>query len=207
MKNILTKDFYLQPAEQVAIELLGKTLVYQKTPHTVLSGKIVEVEAYLGLEDPACHSFGGKKTPRTQHLYQDAGHTYVYLIYGMYHCMNFITGDTQTPEAVLIRAIQPQKGQTLMRENRKMAKNQPPSSIAQGPGRLCKAFGFDLTHNGWNLQDTSLPSLTVLDAKPLAMSYICQTNRVGIQNSGDATFWPLRFSIKDNPCVSNPPKS
>ena len=200
MKTLL-KSFYQQPAEQVAYELLGKTLVYHKKS-SVLSGLIVEVEAYLGLKDPACHSFGGKKTPRTLHLYQEAGHTYVYLIYGMYHCMNFVTGDTQTPEAVLIRAIAPQKGLSIMQKNRKTSSNQPIAKIAGGPGRLCQAFGFNLTHNQWNLQNTSPPAIYVLNAPPLKLSQVCQTTRVGIPNSGEAAFWPLRFYIKGHPCVS-----
>ena len=197
----MTKDFYQQPAEQVAYELLGKTLVYHNASQ-IMSGMIVEVEAYLGLEDPACHSFGGKKTPRSLNLYQDAGYTYVYLIYGMYHCMNIITGDTQTPEAVLIRAIEPQKGIFLMRKHRKIFQTQPTSLIAGGPGRLCQAFGFNLTHNQWNLQNTSPPAIYVLNAPPLKSFQICQTTRVGIQGSGDAAFWPLRFYMKNHPCVS-----
>lgn len=200
--KILKQDFYKLPTETVAYQLLGKTLVFDRPSRPLFSGVIVETEAYLGLEDPACHSFGGKKTPRSQHLYQDAGSTYVYLIYGMYHCLNFVTGDQQTPEAVLIRAIEPQKGIQMMKQNRKMNQDKPISFIASGPGRLCQAFGFDLTHNGWSLQKTGRPSIYVLDAKPLSADQIGTGSRVGIGYAGDACFWPLRFYIKDHPCVS-----
>ena len=205
LREIITKNFYQQQTERVACELLGKTLVYHKNSSVIMSGMIVEVEAYLGLKDPACHSFGGKKTPRNLNLYQDAGYTYVYLIYGIYHCMNFVTGNTQTPEAVLIRAIEPQKGLSIMKKNRKIPKKaQSISLTAGGPGRLCQAFGFNLTHNQWDLQNTSPPAIYVLNAPLLKASQICQTTRIGIQSSGDAAFWPLRFYIKDHPCVSVP---
>lgn len=205
MDQILTKSFYQRPTELVASQLLGKTLVYQNKKGILLSGIIVETEAYLGLNDPACHSFGGKRTSRSQYLYQDAGYTYVYLIYGMYHCMNFVTVDTKTPEAVLIRAVQPQKGISYMRENRKASfkAKSIKQYICSGPGRLCQAFGFNLSHNRLNLaQKKTYPAIYVLNAKPLLARHICKTTRIGIQNSGDAALWPLRFYIKDNKFVS-----
>ena len=202
--KILTKSFYQKSAKTVALKLLGKTLVYQNKSGHCLSGIIVETEAYLGLNDPACHSFGGKKTPRNLYLYQDAGHTYVYFIYGMYHCMNFVTGDMKTPEAVLIRAIQPLKGIFYMKKNRKnSSRNHNISYLTSGPGKLCQAFGFDLSHNKWNLTEKkSYPSIYVLDAKSIPHQQICRTHRIGIQNTGKAAFWPLRFYIKDNSFVS-----
>ena len=203
--KVLSKSFYQRSAKTVALKLLGKTLVYQNKSGHYLSGMIVETEAYLGLNDPACHSFGGKKTSRNLHLYQDAGHTYVYLIYGMYHCMNFITGNTKTPEAVLIRAIEPLEGLSYMKKNRKgpSSKNKNPSYLTSGPGKLCQAFGFNLNHNKWNLtQKKSYPSIYVLDNKPISMKKICKTHRIGIQNTGQAALWPLRFYIKNNNFVS-----
>ena len=202
--KVLTKSFYQKSAKTVALKLLGKTLVYQNELGHYLSGTIVETEAYLGLNDPACHSFGGKKTSRNLNLYQDAGHTYVYFIYGMYHCMNFITGDTKTPEAVLIRAIQPIKGISYMKQNRKiLPKNQNLSYLTSGPGKLCQAFGFNLNHNKWDLtQKKSYPSIYVLDTKSISTQQICKTHRIGIQNTGEAAFWPLRFYIKNNSFVS-----
>ena len=203
-KKVLTKSFYQKPAKVVALKLLGKTLVYQNKSGHYLSGTIVETEAYLGLNDPSCHSFGGKKTPRNLNLYQDAGHTYVYFIYGMYHCMNFITGDSQTPEAVLIRAIEPLEGLSYMKKNRKASsKKQNISYLTSGPGKLCQAFGFNLNHNKWNLtKKTSLPAIYVLDAKTISSQQVCKTTRIGIQNSGEAALWPLRFYIKNNSFIS-----
>ena len=204
--QILTKSFYQKPTEFVASKLLGKTLVYQDADR-LLSGIIVETEAYLGLNDPACHSFGGKFTSRSQYLYQDAGYTYVYLIYGMYHCMNFVTCNIKKPEAVLIRAVQPQKGIFYMEQNRKAISKatsvKSKKYICSGPGKLCQAFGFNLNHNKWNLtQKTPHPAIYVLNAKSLLPQQICKTTRIGIQNSGDAALWPLRFYIKNNNFVS-----
>ena len=203
--KILKKSFYQKSAKTVALQLLGKTLVYQNESRQCLSGIIVETEAYLGLNDPACHSFGGKKTSRNLHLYQDAGHTYVYFIYGMYHCMNFVTGDTKTPEAVLIRAIEPLKGLAYMKKNRKSSskKNQNLSYLTSGPGKLCQAFGFNLNHNKWDLtRKKSCSSIYVLDAQSISAQKICKTHRIGIQNTGEAAFWPLRFYIKNNKFIS-----
>src|SRR5690606_4141093 len=97
-----------------ARNLLGKLLVHQISPQQKLVGRIVETEAYLGGDDPSCHSFGYKKTPRVQVMYLSAGHSYVYFIYGMYFCFNVVTGDEFTPEAVLVRAVRPVEGVETM---------------------------------------------------------------------------------------------
>ncbi len=206
---ILAKDFYYQSTEEVARQLLGKTLVYQNIAKQVFSGIIVETEAYLGLKDPACHSFRGKITSRNKYLYQEGGYTYVYFIYGMYYCMNFVTKSNKEPEAVLIRAIEPQKGLAYMRQNRKHSfkkspKNKKPETyLTSGPGKLCQAFGFDLTHNKLKLtQNKPYPAIYVLDASTLSLRQISKVPRIGIQSYGEVALWPLRFYIKDNPFVS-----
>lgn len=205
-------DFYLQPTEKVAQALLGKLLVHKKGK-TTLVGRIIETEAYLGLKDPACHSYHGKITPRTKTFYLPGGHAYVYLIYGMYECFNIITGDTQTPETVLIRAVEPLEGVEVMKKNRGFSKSETRlKNLCNGPGKLCQAFGITRKHNQLNLITSS--SLTILnpqdpqdpkapkDPKNAYAHYaikgklqIKKTPRIGIGYAGTAAHWPLRFVI------------
>ncbi|WP_374029422.1 DNA-3-methyladenine glycosylase [Bdellovibrio bacteriovorus] len=104
---ILPQDFYYQDTTTVAKALLGKVLHIKDKDQGEHRARIVEVEAYLGVEDPACHTFGDRRTQRTKSMYLNGGHSYVYLIYGMYHCLNFVTRTEEHPEAVLIRAVEP----------------------------------------------------------------------------------------------------
>lgn len=104
---ILEQDFFFQKTEDVARKLLGKVLCFKNEDGKILSGRIVETEAYTGINDPACHTFGSRKTERTQTMYLEGGYSYVYLIYGMYNCLNFVTRKSGEPEAVLIRALEP----------------------------------------------------------------------------------------------------
>ena len=105
MNKILKKDFYQGSTEEIAQKLLGKML-YRQTETGLYAGKIVETEAYLGEKDLAAHSSHGR-TPRTEIMYGPAGHAYVYLVYGMYYCLNITARDEGIPEAVLIRALEP----------------------------------------------------------------------------------------------------
>jgi len=136
VEKSLAEDFYCRETVSVARELLGQVLVRVLPDGLSLFGQIVETEAYLGLEDPACHSFGGRLSPRTQTLYLRGGYSYVYFIYGMYHCFNVVTGDENTPEAVLIRAVQPLEGLEAMWRVR--SKAQKDRDLCSGPGKLCQ---------------------------------------------------------------------
>ena len=162
----LKQDFYRQGSESVARLLLGKTLVHEvsspsssqcvSSPSSTkavpqfkqrLAARIVETEAYLGVTDKAAHSFGGRRTPRTESMYLEGGHAYVFLIYGLHSCFNIVTGHKGIPEAVLIRAVQPIEGIQQMAANRKLDKFELGSSdffkIASGPGKLCQALQID----------------------------------------------------------------
>lgn len=139
--NRLPRSFFDRPTLRVAQELLGKVLVIGKT-----SGRINEVEAYIGEGDPACHAARGK-TERNRVMYGKAGHLYVYFTYGMYHCANIVTEREDFPAAVLLRSIEPLTGIETM-EKRRGKKDH----LADGPGKLCIALGLEKkSHNGIDL--------------------------------------------------------
>ncbi|MDR2428972.1 MAG: DNA-3-methyladenine glycosylase, partial [Candidatus Margulisbacteria bacterium] len=133
----LRQKFFEQPTVELAKALLGKYLVYGR-----LRGKIVETEAYLYRGDPGCHAHKGQ-TPRNAPMFGPAGRTYVYFIYGMYHCLNIVSGKTGEGEAVLIRALEPAQGLETMQKNRRTLKLE---NLCNGPGKLTQAFGLTRKH-------------------------------------------------------------
>ena len=138
--------FFKRPTLKVAEGLLGKYLVVKRGGR-ILAGKIVETEAYIGEDDLACHASRGR-TNRSETLYQKAGAIYVYLVYGMYHCLNIVTEREHFPSAVLIRAVEPVDGIEVMK---KLRKTDALRNLASGPGKLCMAFGIDKKMNGQNV--------------------------------------------------------
>ncbi|MGB5105206.1 MAG: DNA-3-methyladenine glycosylase [Candidatus Zixiibacteriota bacterium] len=142
----LPREFYRQPTLTVAQLLIGKIFV-SKRAGAKLTGKIVEVEAYIGEDDPACHARFGK-TGRNAVMYGDAGRLYVYFIYGMHNMLNFVTEGKGTPAAVLIRAVEPIDGIELMQKNRGVGGIH---RLCSGPGKLCQAFDIKLTDTGKSL--------------------------------------------------------
>jgi DNA-3-methyladenine glycosylase len=187
--------FYLQPTEVVARKLLGQRLVHVVGGKRI-SGLITETEAYLGLIDKAAHSYHGKKTIRTQTMYLVGGHSYVYLIYGLYYCFNVVTGDTTRPEAVLIRSLKPEEGVSLMKRNRKTTDLM---KLTTGPAKLCKALRIEKAQNGLSLQSKELFIEPVGD---VPNDLIVARPRVGIHYAEEAIHWPLRFYIKDEKFIS-----
>ncbi len=161
------------------------------------SGRLVEVEAYGGSDDAASHAFNGP-TPRTQPMFGSAGTLYVYLIYGMYHCANVVTGPTGDGQAVLIRAVEPLEITPAMMAGRPKAKRE--IDISNGPGKLCQALGIDRSHDGANLISPS-SSVRLEVGRPIDASSIVQTSRIGITSALDT---PWRFYISDNPWISKP---
>jgi DNA-3-methyladenine glycosylase len=196
----LSNDFFHQPTEIVARELLGKKLTHVIGGKTV-SGLIVETEAYLGLSDKAAHSYGGKRTSRTNHLYQRGGSAYIYLIYGMYNCFNVVCGDENRPEAVLIRALEPVDGISFMQKQRGRARDK---NLTNGPGKLCDALRITKNQNGHNLRTQPLFIEDVGSA--LRTNQIVAAKRVGIDYAEEAIHWPLRFYVKENTFVSKTTK-
>jgi DNA-3-methyladenine glycosylase len=154
----LERDYYERDTLEVAPDLLGCTLVHDG-PDGVTSGRIVEVEAYQGEDDPACHAAAGL-TGRTEPLYGRPGHAYIYLIYGMDYCLNAVTRAEGLPSAVLIRALEPLEGLDRMRSRRAArARRRTPvvdRDLANGPGKLCDALGLTLEHNRVDLTGDTL---------------------------------------------------
>ena len=186
----LSESFYDRPAVDVARDCLGKVLVHGPT-----AGRIVEVEAYLGINDRAAHAFRGV-TPRTKILYGPPGNAYVYFIYGMYHCLNFVAESDGSAGCVLIRALEPVAGIEEMFQRRPAAKRI--RDLASGPGRLTLAMGIDQSLNGSSLV-TGPIEVCQLDVE--APFEIHTTRRIGITHCADL---PLRFLIADNLFVSSP---
>jgi DNA-3-methyladenine glycosylase len=202
MGAILPLDFYKRDTTKVAKELLGKILVHLTPDGKRVAGRIVETEAYLGIKDRACHSFGDRKSVRTQPLYLGGGHSYVFLIYGMHYCFNVVTQKQGVPEAVLIRALEPVEGIDIMRARRPKAKKDV--ELTSGPGRLCSALQIDRNCDSLLLDQGSL---FIEEAPKLKPSMIEASPRIGVDYAGEAALWPLRFSEKGNVFVSKPPRS
>jgi DNA-3-methyladenine glycosylase len=186
----LNRKFYDRPTLKVARELLGKYLVVNMKGK-LISGKIVETEAYIGYKDPASHAYRGM-TPRNEMMFGDPGYAYVYFTYGMHYCLNLVTEKKGYPAAVLIRALEPVQGIKIMQARRKRKEL---TDLASGPAKLCQALGVDLKFNG---KDMCSDSIWVEDRGEVVKS-ISSSSRIGIKEK-DKKNW--RFMIKNNEFVS-----
>jgi DNA-3-methyladenine glycosylase len=193
----LPRDFYTRPnVLQVARELLGKLLVVPFKNGKRVSGKIVEVEAYRGPQDRAAHSFGGRRTQRTETMYRIGGTAYVFFVYGMYYQFNVVTNVAEIPHAVLIRAVEPVEGIELMRKRRH---GQTDHNLTNGPGKLCIALGIDRRLDGADLMSNQV---WLEGGEKIARSRIMSGPRIGIDYAEEWIHKPWRFWIKDNSFVS-----
>jgi DNA-3-methyladenine glycosylase len=186
MPTLLPRSFYADSPEVVARNLLGK-LITRDLDGERLTGRITEIEAYLGLSDPASHSFIGK-TPRNAVLFGPPGFSYVYFIYGMHYCLNFSCEPDGEPGGVLIRALQPVAGLDTMARLRGLSAPVKPKLLCSGPGRLCQAMGITLAQNCLDVTRAKSP-LRVLD-DGFRPASIVATPRIGISKAVDM---PLRF--------------
>lgn len=196
MPNPLPLSFYRRDTTTVARELIGKKLVHIVDGQRI-SGIIVETEAYLGIEDRACHSFGNRRTERTESMYLEGGHSYVYFIYGMHFCFNVVTREAKVPEAVLIRALEPSEGIEVMRTKRKRAKRD--LDLTNGPGKLCQALGINRHHDRLRLDQ---PPLFIEDGLLVKADEIETSPRIGVDYAGICALWPLRFSWRAHHSIS-----
>jgi DNA-3-methyladenine glycosylase len=213
----LPRSFYLRPTLTVARELLGKYFV-RKSDGKALVGMIVEVEAYLGLKDPASHTYHGK-TKRNEVMFKQGGHLYVYFTYGMHFCANVVTEEEGIGHAVLIRAIEPVKGIETMRKNRGFEKlyNKAPAlliigaeralgstkkkselNLTNGPAKFCQAFNIVREQNGIDLLGDDI---YLTEGISIKKPQILSSQRIGI-TQGKEKKW--RFYLKGNEYISKP---
>ena len=163
--------------------------------HQKLAARIVEVEAYIAKNDPACHASRGK-TKRTAVMFGPGGVSYVYFIYGMYHCLNFVTEKEDFAAAVLLRAAEPEEGLQAMKENSPGCKEK---DLLRGPGRFCRSFGISKVHSGLDLSGETI----YLEDRRREVKSIGKTTRVGIKE-GAGLLW--RFYDKNSQMISLRPK-
>jgi DNA-3-methyladenine glycosylase len=200
---ILNRSFYERDTALVAKGLLGKILlVHPEQGHKceLCAGRIVDIEAYYGLDDPASHANRGV-TPRSKIMFETPGIAYVYFCYGNHYIINAVTENFGTPGAAMIRAVEPLSGLDLMIKRRKtdIVKN-----LTNGPGKLTKALGINKDFNGMDLTDIK-SKVIIIDAQKLKLfpeiseNEIISKPRIGIKNGADKL---LRFYIKDNDFIS-----
>lgn len=194
----LARTFYTRPdVVQISRELLGKYLV-TRLEGKVSAGMIVETEAYSGRNDKACHSNMGRRTPRTEIMYQQGGRSYVYLTYGIHHLFNIVTNKEGLADAVLIRAIEPEEGIEDMLRRRGMEKVE--KKLSAGPGVLSQALGIGLQHYGEPLSGNTI---WIEDrGVHIREENVEARPRVGIAYAGEDALLPWRFSIRNNKWVS-----
>lgn len=190
---VLPRSFYDRPTLTVATELLGKVLV-RRTPSGVAAGMIVETEAYIGEDDPACHAAAGL-TRRNAPLYGPPGLAYVYLNYGMHHLVNAVTERAGHPSAVLIRALEPIEGVPAMQRRRGRGRALPEWHLCRGPGNLSRALGITVADN---LVDLASSRVTIED-RGFVITEVSEGSRIGIRVGLDR---PWRFWATGHPAVS-----
>ena len=193
----LPRAFYARDTVVVAKALLGQLLVSVVGGRRCLA-RIVETEAYVGPDDPACHAAGWRRTARTEVLYGPPGFAYVYFTYGMHWCVNVVTGPEGYPAAVLLRAAEPLAGLATMRRRRG---DVPDPALAAGPARLTQALGIDRRLNGHSLGSRPL---WIAAGRPVPARRVVAGPRIGIRVAAD---WKLRFYVRDDPFVSRPRES
>ncbi len=189
----LPRAFYDRDTAQVAQELLGRLLVHAD-PQGITAGIIVEAEAYLQ-GDPGCHAARGR-TERNAPMFGPPGTVYVYLIYGMHHCLNIVTRPEGVGEAVLIRAVEPICGLELMQKRREAGAEQ---ELTSGPAKLTQAMSIDRRHNNG---DITAGPLYVSDSPPVPRPMVT-TVRIGLSAARGAEL-PLRYCLSDSPYLSRP---
>ena len=195
----LPREFYRRPADELAPDLLGRYLV-RRVGGRRLVLRIVEVEAYLGTDDPASHAFRGA-TPRNASMFLAGGHAYVYFVYGMHFCLNVVCGPAGIPHAVLLRAGEAVEGEAAMARRRGLVAGYRTRDLAGGPARLCAALGVDRAFDGVSL---ARGALVLTAGEPVARRQIVRAARVGVAYAGEAARWPLRFALRESPALSAP---
>lgn len=193
--RILPRSFYARPVLAVARSVIGKVLVTESSEGTT-RGRIVESEAYRGPKDRAAHSFGGRRTPRTEAMFGRAGHAYVFFVYGMHWHFNLVTGHPGEPHAVLVRAVEPIEGASLMAARRGMDARS--RDLTNGPGKLCEAFG--ISRSGYGVDLCKRGAIYLVDGP--APRKIARSPRIGVDYAGVWADKKWRFFDPESPYVS-----
>ncbi len=179
-----TRSYYLRETTLVARDLLG-TWLARRFRGAWYGARIVETEAYLGIDDAAAHSWKGRRTERVQPMYADGGHLYVFLVYGMHHCANVVTREEGIAQAVLLRAAEgPGDAPRLL----------------SGPGKLCAGLGITVADTGRDL--TGCGPIRIFRRPGARRPKIRESPRIGVDYAGEAARWPLRFFDAKSPAVS-----
>ena len=200
---ILQQEFYKRDCITVSKELLGKVLV-RKINGRIIKSRIIETEAYIGMIDKASHAYLGKRTERTEPLFHEGGISYVYFIYGLYHCFNIIADKEDYPAGVLIRAVEPLNEFDYLAQRRfkkdfnELSKAQI-KNLTNGPSKLCMALDITKEENFVKLYEAGNLYVEDSDYKP---AEIVETTRVGIDYAEEAIDFPWRFYIKYNLYIS-----
>ncbi len=205
----LSRDFFARDVLEVAPQCLGLELVTHTSAGCV-RGRIVEVEAYRGPDDRAAHSFGGRRTARTEAMFGPPGHAYVFLIYGIHCHINIVTGSQDEPQAVLVRALEPLEGLELMQRRRQRVEGAALAihELCSGPGKLCRALDIDRRFNRADL--LKQPPLSHADHVTLTygtpVTNVLVSPRIGVDYAGEWANKPWRYYDGDSRCVSRLPR-
>ena len=200
----LSREFYSQDTLTAARLLLGKYLIRRLDCGEVLAGRVTETEAYIGRCDKACHAYNCRRTPRTEILFAPPGHAYIYLIYGMYHCLNFVTEPEGEPAAVLLRAIQPVAGLDTMVRLRYGDRPLTPQRLRRltdGPGKVYRALRLTRAENGMDLTGDTLflcdsPEDAGLPGSEVPRERLRTGPRIGVDYAEEARDFPWRFWLE-----------
>lgn len=195
--TVLSRDFYGRDTLTAARDLLGREIVRVLPDGTRLRCRITETEAYIGRLDKACHAYGGRRTSRTETLFAPPGTAYIYLIYGMYHCLNFVTEGEGEPAAVLIRGAVPvENGDRIAQKRfgRSLEELTPyqRKNFLNGPGKLCRGLDLTRAQNGLDLTDPG-GGLYVCSGSPPDPARVQTGKRIGIDYAEEAVDFPWRF--------------
>jgi len=200
-QRALPVAFFRRDAETLARDLLGRYLIRTTSKGVRAVARIVETEAYLGARDRASHAYGGRRTVRTETMYRAGGCAYVYLVYGIHHCLNVVAGPSGEAQAVLVRAIDPIAAGEWMRGNRSLGERVGPGDIGGGPGKLCQALMIDRSFDGASLLRGRLRCAA---GEPIGDAEVARGPRIGVDYAGEASAWPLRFAVAGHVEMSRP---
>lgn len=196
--NKLTRDFYERnDVLLISKELIGKVLV-TRFEGKLTAGRIVETEAYNGVDDKASHAWNNRRTNRTEVMYAPGGVAYIYLCYGIHHLFNVVTNAQDIPHAVLIRGVEPLEGIEIMLE--RTGKSKAGFDLTRGPGNVSKALGIRTTHTGYSLLSDEI--FISDDQHIFKPADIVATPRIGVDYAGEDALLPYRFMVKNNLYVS-----